>query len=151
MKDMIRTLRFTVVLTFLMASFRWAMAQRGITEGLVRDEQGKPLPGASIVVKGRSNGTAASLNGQYQLNLSPGRHAIIARLAGHRKQQENRVARPGKVIRQDFMTAGSYKECGEMTVVCRARGEAAMNVKNIFNRNDPGAALHTGHPKLNFE
>jgi len=45
----------------------WAQSQLKIT-GNVVDTQGEPIIGASVVVKGTSNGTITDFEGNFQLN-----------------------------------------------------------------------------------
>lgn len=60
---------FTV---FFMLSFAIAgFSQQNVT-GKVVDEKGEPLPGASVIVKGTSNGTVADLDGSFTLSAPKG-------------------------------------------------------------------------------
>ena len=38
-------------------------------KGKISDEQGQPLPGVSVIVKGTANGTTTDNNGGYSLNV----------------------------------------------------------------------------------
>ncbi|RZK73205.1 MAG: SusC/RagA family protein, partial [Pedobacter sp.] len=50
-----------------------ALAQNRTVSGTVTDSQdGKPLPGVTVRVKGTTNGTTTSANGQYSLSISTG-------------------------------------------------------------------------------
>jgi len=49
--------------------FRMASAQKKIT-GRVLDEQGVPLPGATVLEKGTSNGVATNVDGQFELTVA---------------------------------------------------------------------------------
>lgn len=42
-------------------------SQQIIVSGIVSDGSGEPLIGASVVVKGTTNGVVADINGRYQL------------------------------------------------------------------------------------
>jgi len=59
---------FTLVLyfTLLLSAF----AQQTAIRGQVFDENGEPLPGASIVVKGTTTGTVTDMDGSFSLNIS---------------------------------------------------------------------------------
>ena len=49
-----------------------ATAQTSIIKGTVVDPEGTPLPGVTVQVKGKTNGTATTLDGKYALaNVSP--------------------------------------------------------------------------------
>ena len=47
-----------------------AYGQARTVTGTVRDEQGNPIPFATITAKGTKNGVAADANGQFQINLT---------------------------------------------------------------------------------
>ncbi|GAB1858485.1 DUF4139 domain-containing protein [Flavobacteriaceae bacterium MHTCC 0001] len=48
--------------------------------GVVTDETGAPLPGASIVVRGTTNGTVADMDGKFSLNPNGGQELEISYL-----------------------------------------------------------------------
>ena len=48
-----------------------AMAQNQVT-GVIRDAQGEPLIGVSVVEAGTQNGVVTDVNGRYSLNVKPG-------------------------------------------------------------------------------
>jgi len=70
---------FTIILLF---SITQAIQAQGI-KGKVVDEEGEPLPFASIGVQGSSTGTTANVEGQYQLTLSPGSYHIVVVYLGY--------------------------------------------------------------------
>jgi len=47
-----------------------AVAQQTVS-GSVTDESGIPLPGATVIVKGTSNGTATDFDGNYSISVGP--------------------------------------------------------------------------------
>lgn len=47
----------------------------GTVSGVVLDEQGQPIPGASVLVKGTTIGTATDLDGRYSLTFQ-GMHRV---------------------------------------------------------------------------
>lgn len=51
--------------------------------GTVVDETGEPLPGASVVVKGTTNGTATDFDGKFILNAKSNSGAIIISFVGY--------------------------------------------------------------------
>jgi TonB-linked SusC/RagA family outer membrane protein len=63
------------------ASLRWqqAPAQTGTPiTGRVVDEKGEPLPGANVVIKNTSIGTATNIDGQYTINAPAGSTLVIS-------------------------------------------------------------------------
>jgi TonB-linked SusC/RagA family outer membrane protein len=61
------TKKFTLFIVFLLCSFGIAMAQDITIKGEVRDQQGLPLPGVSVKVKGTSQGAMTGANGSFLL------------------------------------------------------------------------------------
>ncbi|MDV7137868.1 TonB-dependent receptor [Maribacter sp. TH_r10] len=59
---------YMVLAAFLMTAL--AFSQETITGTIVDGETGAPLPGASIIVKGTSNGTSADFDGNFTINVS---------------------------------------------------------------------------------
>ncbi len=70
-----------VILGFLLVSSGFAQ----IT-GKVYDENGKSIPGVTIVVKGKTNGTTTDLNGKYSLNAKKG-DILVFSFVGYEKQE----------------------------------------------------------------
>ena len=46
--------------------------------GVVYDDQGQPLPGASVMVKGTTQGTVTDLDGNYSLNVRPDQTLVVS-------------------------------------------------------------------------
>lgn len=61
--------------------------QQGRLYGKVTDENGDPLPGASVRVAGSTAGALADANGNYTLNLAEGTYAIQASYVGYQIQE----------------------------------------------------------------
>ena len=65
--------KFSGILTLLLAFVvHISFAQEKTISGTVSDEQGLPLPGVNIIVKGTSNGTQSDFDGNYSINASVG-------------------------------------------------------------------------------
>ena len=55
--------------------------------GVVVDEMGEPLPGASVVVKGTANGTSTDFDGKFMLNSKSNSGAVIVSFVGYLKKE----------------------------------------------------------------
>ncbi len=65
--------KFSGILTLLLAFVvHISFAQEKTISGTVSDEDGLPLPGVNIIVKGTSNGTQSDFDGNYSINASVG-------------------------------------------------------------------------------
>ncbi len=62
--------------------FSYIIHAQGI-KGKVVDTAGEPLPFASIIVMGTSQGIATNIEGEYYLSLPPGRHKIRFQYLGY--------------------------------------------------------------------
>lgn len=73
--------KLILLLFIIITSVSFAQPQTGTIKGTVRDENG-PLAGASVTV-GNNKGTTTNENGDYQLNVAPGRYTVTITYAGH--------------------------------------------------------------------
>ena len=70
--------KFIQILTFaLIAVFQVALAQQVVT-GSVIDQDGMPLPGATVVIKGTSSATTADFDGNYSIAAKKGDVLVIS-------------------------------------------------------------------------
>ena len=96
--------------------------------GTVIDENGEPLPGAHIMLKGRSIGTITDGNGQFSLNAAQGSELVV-RYLGYEDYEFS--ANPGtpQTIR---MTANKIHQLNEIVVKSvKAQKEAPFSKTNI--------------------
>lgn len=54
------------------------IAQERIVSGIVSDNTGMPLPGASVLIKGTKNGTQTDFDGRYSIKASPNQILIFS-------------------------------------------------------------------------
>lgn len=55
-----------------------ALAQKITVKGTVLDEFGEPMIGATIMQKGTSNGTAADIDGKFELSVEPNATLVVS-------------------------------------------------------------------------
>ncbi len=72
-----RKLRSLLAAITLIAGASWAQAQTQIT-GVVTDETGEPLIGASVIEKGTSSGTATDFDGNFTLFVKDASKAVLS-------------------------------------------------------------------------
>jgi hypothetical protein len=75
---------FSILLFLLFSSFL-LHAQK--IKGTVTDNDGKPLPNASVFVKGSTKGTNANNEGKYSLKLENGKYILVCQHVGYGKQE----------------------------------------------------------------
>src|SRR4051812_46588608 len=89
-----------------------AVAQQGTLTGIVRDERGVPVSGASIVVKGTGIGTASAANGTFSIAVTP--NAVLQVTAVGYETQEVTVGRQNAI---DVNLKQSSQEMANVVVV----------------------------------
>lgn len=77
----------TWILILLLSSFMYvANAQQKMLQGLVVDPSNEPIIGASVVVKGTTNGTITDFDGKFTLSNVPEKGIITITYIGYKKQ-----------------------------------------------------------------
>ena len=66
-----KTNLFKFLTLSFMIMFQWSFAQKSIS-GTVTDSEGVPLPGATVIVEGTSNGGSTDFDGVYSISASEG-------------------------------------------------------------------------------
>ena len=139
-----------------------SFAQR-IVSGKVTDEDGAPVPGANVVLKGTSTGTSADVDGNYRLSISEGDATLVFSFIGLLTQEVDVGART--VI--DVSMRADVTELSEVIVVgygtqikqdltgniARVSGEDIQNVPvNSFEAalqgRTPGVFIENSSGKL---
>ncbi len=73
-----------LIIIFLLLPFT-LLAQYSEVRGTILDSAShKPLPYASILLKGTNNGAISNLDGNFTFKLNPGQHGFIIRYVGYR-------------------------------------------------------------------
>jgi Ca-activated chloride channel homolog len=67
----------------ILAAAMIAFTGSRVITGKVLDEQGMPLSGVSVTVKGAATGTATDLNGNYKISVNPGDKVLVFSLIGY--------------------------------------------------------------------
>lgn len=71
----------TIVIDVNKASLKTSVKQQKIeVKGTIVDENGEPLPGVNVIVKGTSNGTLADFDGNYTISASKGEILVFSYL-----------------------------------------------------------------------
>ncbi len=86
-----KKLAFLVVVMFL--SIGTIMAQTTVS-GVVSDDSGEPLIGASVLAKGTTIGTITDIDGNYSITLPDGVNTLVVSYVGYNDQEIN-VTTPG--------------------------------------------------------
>ena len=84
-----------------------------LISGTVTDDNGEPLIGATVVVKGTLKGTVTDIDGKYSLQLNQGENALKAKFIGYKEQL---VVIDGKTI-INITLKSDFSEIDEVVVV----------------------------------
>ena len=83
--------------------------------GTVLDENGEPLPFASVYVRNSTNGTVANAEGQYRLTVARGSQEIVFQYIGY-KQRVEAVTVGDKPLRLNVKMEPANLEIGEVVI-----------------------------------
>ncbi|HJW15827.1 MAG TPA: TonB-dependent receptor plug domain-containing protein, partial [Flavisolibacter sp.] len=81
-----KTLLSAWILLFISMPF-WALSQSRQITGIVSDEKGAPLSGASVLQKGTTNGTTTDDRGSYTLTVTGVSPVLVFSFAGRQSQE----------------------------------------------------------------
>jgi TonB-dependent starch-binding outer membrane protein SusC len=106
-----------ILLIGLVSLFTFASAfaqSRVVTGSVTSEEDGQPLPGVSILVKGTTVGTATDLDGRFTLNVPAGQNTLVFSFMGFIAQdvligsrsQINIVLKPDSKILNEVVVTG---------------------------------------------
>ena len=101
-----------VLFSFLFISFVIS-AQNAVIRGTVKDPNGAPLAGASVVLGGTKYGTVTDASGNYLLKVSPGTYNLIISFIGMEVQRKSVTAATDAVSENNF----DMKATGELVQV----------------------------------
>ena len=79
-------MRLTLIYIFLFTISFDSFSQK--VSGVITDSEGKPLPHASVFIKGTNRGTNANNEGKYFLELSPGRYTIVSQHVNYKMEEK---------------------------------------------------------------
>ncbi|MRX37862.1 SusC/RagA family TonB-linked outer membrane protein [Flavobacterium sp. LC2016-23] len=83
-------MKLTKLLIFCFSSLLFsviAMAQDVTVNGIINDESGLPVPGATILIKGTNKATASDFDGKFQINV-PSNGTLSVSFVGYNTVQE---------------------------------------------------------------
>ncbi len=159
-----RLLALSLLLAFASLS---AYAQNVVVRGMVKDNEGETLVGASVLQKGTTNGTTTDINGEFSLSV-PGNSSLVISYIGYQtatvgvngRSSVNVALKPeasmldevvaigyGTVKKRDLTGAVSSVTGAELTKVPVTSAAAALQGKaagvNIVSQSSaPGAGLN---------
>ena len=99
-----------------------ALFAQGTISGSVTDADGKPLPGANVIVEGTNLGAAATLSGGYSVDVPSGSYTLTASVVGFSKETVTvSVGNSGKTV--NFTLSPSAVALGGVEVLANRVNE----------------------------
>jgi TonB-linked SusC/RagA family outer membrane protein len=89
-------MRKVMTLLCLLIGISWASAQTNVTGVVVSADDGQPVIGASVLVKGTTHGTITDVNGRFSVNLPEQAKTLVFSYVGMLSQE--RIASPNMRI-----------------------------------------------------
>ncbi len=118
-----KSILIAVVIIFFIIPFRLAApraeaaGRAGSITGAVKDENGKPLSYANIILEGLDIGTMSMKDGSFSLsNLKPGRYRLSVSYVGYRGQSRLVDIGPGSEVSVEFILEESLFELEPVVV-----------------------------------
>ena len=90
-----------LLMLFISVSFS-VSAQTGTLKGTVKDANGLPVAGASVVLEGTNKGTTTNPAGNYSLQIAPGTYTLIISFVGTQTQRKQVSVTANGVAENDF-------------------------------------------------
>lgn len=99
------TLRFVLGLLLAVLTTGAAFAQTATIRGTITDDNGDPLPGASVRIQGNESiGASTNADGEYEIASAPlGEQTLLATFVGFNEAQETVDLSEGDVVIVDFV------------------------------------------------
>lgn len=125
--------RITLLVVLLLSGYLFASAQTSTIKGVVKDDQGLPLPGVTILIKGTNEAKATDLDGKYSITASP-TATLVFSFIGFSNQEI-----PVKDQTVINVTMGSNnKQLNEVVVVgygTQRRGDVTSAIATVSTRD----------------
>ncbi|MDZ7897663.1 MAG: TonB-dependent receptor [Arcicella sp.] len=119
-----------ILFTLLLSVSGISLFAQGI-KGMVKDvTTGQGIPGASVVVEGRSSGTATDANGSFTLRLNAGSYRIKVSSVGYETKSSESISVSGTdFTTQDITISESTSTLQEIAVIGSRSATARTNIQ----------------------
>lgn len=96
--------KMLLILSCLLLSIGFAVAQTSRATGTVVDSNGEPVVSASVIVKGTTVGTITDLDGNFSINVPAGSNTLVFKLLGM-QEVEARASENMKIVMEEDVQA----------------------------------------------
>jgi hypothetical protein len=129
--------KFTMILMLLALGVQLLVAQQKTVSGTVSDENGLPLPGATVIRAGTSSGTSTDFDGKYQLTANIGDTLEISYVGYTTQSVVVGASNSYNIVMQSDNTLDEVVIVGYGTTTKKSFAGTATNIKaeNIESKN----------------
>ncbi len=127
----------------------------GIVEGLVVDNNGEPLPGVSVLVRGSTIGTATNIDGKYSIAVPDGQGSLVFSFVGFTSKeiQIRKRANINIKLEEDTSTLSEIVVTGSSTKSKRSNEvqfdmevPEAAPIQTVFRENQTTVEIEVEEP-----
>jgi len=101
-------MKFTLLFTLFLVPVFNVFSQQLTLSGKIIDDQGKPVPFASVYIKNTTRGTSANSEGEYILQLKPGAYEVQYKAVGY-KQESRKLNFTGSQVLNITLQTETYQ------------------------------------------
>ncbi len=134
--------RVMLILSCLLLSIGFIVAQTTRINGTVVDSNGEPVISASVVVKGTTTGTVTDLDGKFSINVPEGNNTLVFTLIGMRTAEVRPVQGMRVVMQNDDRVLDEVV----VTAMGISRSDKALGY--AVAKVDPNDAIQKAEPDL---
>jgi TonB-linked SusC/RagA family outer membrane protein len=128
--------RIAMFLAFFVLSIHLILAQTvQITGTITSKEDGQPLPGASILVKGTTIGTTTDFNGKYTLNVPADAQTLVISFVGMKQMEVAIEGRQVIEVNLESETVGLEEVVVTGYGVTRSQKSLSYSVSSVGNKD----------------
>ncbi|EGK00190.1 MULTISPECIES: SusC/RagA family TonB-linked outer membrane protein [Dysgonomonas] len=134
--------RVVLILSCLLLSIGFIVAQTTRISGTVVDSNGEPVISASVVVKGTTTGTITDLDGKFSINVPEGNNVLVFSLIGMKTMETKPVQNMKVVLQSDENILDEVV----VTAMGISRSDKALGY--AVAKVDPSNAVQKAEPDL---
>jgi TonB-linked SusC/RagA family outer membrane protein len=109
---------FLLLLVMMLFSSASLIAQQGGIKGTVKDANGEPIIGATVVIEGTSQGAVSDVAGNYVIsNVSAGSVELSVNYVGFLKETQTVAVVSGEVTELNFVLIEDLQQLSEVVVI----------------------------------
>ena len=125
-------MKSTLLVFLICGLFINAFGQQVSISGKVTDQNGKPVPFASIYIKNTTKGASANSEGNYSLLLQPGQYEVQYKAVGYKQESRNIDLKNNTVI--NVTLAAEVYELKSVTINGNAEDPAYAIIRKVIKK-----------------